>query len=580
MALTDTLIILAYLVGSLAVGAAVTRKASRSSEDYFLAGRSLPWWLAGTSMVATTFAADTPLAITGLVASGGIAGNWIWWAVGIAHVIAAVVFSRLWRRMEVVTDAEVLERRYSGPIASILRTVKAGYSAIFLNVLTMGWVALAMRKIAGEVLPTWDPTLVTFALMGLAATYSLLGGMRSVVITDVAQLILAMVGSIALAVVVVQEQGGLSGLVAGIHETYPETGGQILSFVPQGDLPGLPVSLFAVLLTVAWWKQAEGSGYIVQRLGASKSPQDAERASVWFAVLHNAIRPWPWILVALAALVIWPLDGGPEDREALYATLMVERLPTGLLGIAVAALLAAFMSTIDTHMNWGASYLVRDGWERFGGDEKHSVRFGRICGVLLVAAGGCVSLMMDSIADMWLFIITLGSGLGSVALGRWLWWRVNAHAELTALVVSSLVAGGVVLLGQESLLGWANPVHVPISKTARILWVAGLSLATWVPVALFGPSTDFAVLRRFVESARPPGFWSPFTFEQEEGAGLLFRVGVGWVAVFGTLFGLGGWLLRGPVWSLLLLAGLVSTFWLLFRKGPKEADPEIRNTGP
>jgi len=570
VALTDTLIILAYLLGSLAVGAVVTRKASRSSEDYFVAGRSLPWWLAGTSMVATTFAADTPLAITGLVASGGIAGNWIWWAVGIAHVIAAVVFSRLWRRLKVVTDAEVLERRYSGPIASILRTVKAGYSAILLNVLTMGWVALAMRKIAGEVLPGWDPTWVTFGLMGLAATYSLLGGMRSVVITDVAQLLLALVGSVALAVVVVQDQGGLSGLVASIHETYPETGDQILAFVPQGDLPGLPVSLFAVLLTVAWWRQAEGSGYIVQRLGASKSPRDAERASIWFAVLHNAIRPWPWILVALAALVVWPLDGGPADREALYATMMVERLPTGLLGVAVAALLAAFMSTIDTHMNWGASYLVRDGWERFGGDEKHSVSVGRVCGVLLVGAGGGVSLMMDSIADMWLFIITLGSGLGSVALGRWLWWRVNAHAELTALVVSSLVAGAVVLLGQESLFDWANPLHVPISKTARILWVAGLSLAAWVPVALFGPRTKQSVLREFVACARPPGFWGPFTFEQEKGTRILMRVGVGWLAVFATLFGLGGWLLKGPGWSVLLLAGLSSTLWLLFRQGSEE----------
>lgn len=562
----DLIIILGYLLGSLAVGAAVTRRASRSSEDYFVAGRSLPWWLAGTSMVATTFAADTPLAITGLVASGGIAGNWIWWAVGIAHVIAAVVFSRLWRRMKVVTDAEVMERRYSGRIAVVLRSVKAGYSAVLLNVLTMGWVALAMRKIAGEILPAWDPTLVTFSLMGLAATYSLLGGMRSVVITDVAQLLLALVGSVALAVLVLQDQGGLGGLVQAVHETYPERGEHLLAFVPHGDLPGLPVGLFAVLMTVAWWRNAEGSGYIVQRLGASKSAQDAERASVWFAVLHNAIRPWPWILVALAALVIWPLEGGPEDREALYATLMVERLPTGLLGIAVAALLAAFMSTIDTHMNWGASYLVRDGWERFGGAPERSVLVGRLSGVVLVALGAGASLTMDSIADMWLFIITLGSGLGSVAIARWLWWRVNAEAELTALVVSSLVAGGVVLLGQESLLGWANPVHLPISKTARILWVAGLSLCAWVPVAVFGPFTNFRVLQSFVDSAQPPGFWAPFQRAPlESPLRLGARVVLGWLAVFGSLFGLGGWLLRGPSWALLLVVGLGATGWLLFR---------------
>ncbi|MCP4809615.1 MAG: Na+:solute symporter [Proteobacteria bacterium] len=552
MTTLDLVIVAAYLLAALGVGIAVSKRASGSTEEYFLAGRSLPWWLAGTSMVATTFAADTPLAVTGLVASGGIAGNWIWWTWGVAHVVAALVFARFWRRLKVVTDAEIMERRYSGPIAVTLRLIKAGYAALFLNCLTMGWVILAMRKVSTHLFPELDPVQLTFGLMALAVLYSMLGGMRSVVITDIAQFGLAMFGAVLLAWFVIDAQGGISGLLAALETTYPEDHGDLLAFFPSGDLPGLPLTLFAVLLTVAWWRQAEGGGYIVQRLGAAKSVQDAERASIWFAVLHNAIRPWPWILVGLAALVVYPL-GTLDDREAAYPMLMVEHLPSGLLGLMVASLLAAFMSTIDTHVNWGSSYLVRDVYERFVGGDK-GVLVGRVGVVLMGCIAAVASLFMDSITDVWLFVIMLGSGLGSVSIARWLWWRVNATCELVALVVSTLLSIAMVL--------WVE------DQATRIAIVAVGSMVCWIPVAFLTKPSAAVELDAFYVAARPFGLWGPVaarnpTVHTALGGVVVLRVAAGLFAVFGTLFGLGGALLHDPLWGLVALAGLGSLGWLV-----------------
>lgn len=555
MGTLDLVIVAAYLLGALAVGIAVSKRASASTEEYFLAGRSLPWWLAGTSMVATTFAADTPLAVTGLVASGGVAGNWIWWTWGVAHVVAALVFARFWRRLKVVTDAEIMERRYSGRTAVVLRMVKAGYAALFLNCLTMGWVILAMRKVSVHLFPDVNPLVLTFALMALAVVYSMLGGMRSVVLTDIAQFGLAMLGAVLLAWFVLDDIGGVSGLLAGLQQTYPDTHGDLLAFFPSGDLPGLPMTLFAVLLTVAWWRQAEGGGYIVQRLGAAKSVQDAERASIWFAVLHNAIRPWPWILVGLAALVVYPL-GSLDDREAAYPMLMVAKLPAGLLGLMVASLLAAFMSTIDTHVNWGSSYLVRDVYERFRDEDgpDRGVLVGRVGVVLMGGIAAIASLFMDSIADVWLFVIMLGSGLGSVSIARWLWWRVNATSELVALGVSTLLSIAMVV--------WVD------DQATRITIVAVGSLVCWVPVAWLTKPADPQELDAFYTAARPFGLWGPVAERNAQvdtalGARVALRVAAGLFAVFGTLFGLGGALLHGPIWALVAAAGLASLAWLV-----------------
>lgn len=556
----DFAIVGLYMLAALGVGLALTRRASSGADEFFLAGRSLPWWVAGTSMVATTFAADTPLAVTGLVAAGGIAGNWVWWAVGIAHVIAAVLFARYWRRLKVVTDAEVLELRYSGKAATGLRTIKAFYQAVFINCLTMGWVILAMTKVCEVLFPEVEPKVLTFSLMGLAVVYSLLGGMRSVVVTDLAQFTLAMIGAILLMVFVLRDMGGVDGLVEGIHAAYPDTGQALLAFWPEQDLPTFTLSFFAALLFVGWWKQGDGGGYLVQRMGACKSADDAEKASIWFAVLHNAIRPWPWIVVGLAALVVWPLSQHPDlDREATYAMLLVDKLPTGLLGLMVASMLAAFMSTIDTHVNWGASYVVTDLWTRFGGQGRE-VLVGRVAVVVLALLAASLSLFMTSIADVWIFIITLGSGLGSVQMARWLWWRVGPEEELAALFVSTLLALWLVF----------DP---SFSRTQGLLIVALGSLAVWVPMALaYAPARNESV-DAFYRAARPPGFWGPVA-ERNPGtqvapSGSLVRVLVGLVAVYGTLFGLGGALLRGPIWWGVAALGLGCAGWLLFGRRPE-----------
>lgn len=600
MAPLDFGILALYLVGSLAVGLRTRERAGSSALEYFLAGRQLPWWAAGTSMVATTFAADTPLAVTGLVASGGVAGNWIWWVWGISHLLAALVFARYWRRLEVFTDAEVLERRYSGRPAAVLRAVKAGYMALFLNTLTLGWVILAMRKIAGQIVPGLDPAVVTFGAMGLAVLYSALGGLRSVVITDVFQFGLAMVGALALAVAAVQGVGGLSGLQDGLQQTYGARTADLLAFVPQGDLPGLPLGLFAVLLTVGWWRVAEGGGYLAQRFAACRSAEDAERAGVLFAVVHNALRPWPWILVGLCALVVWPLDLGPcadtcaegyqcvagrcvlPDREATYVAMMLRELPPGALGLMVTSLVAAFMSTVDTHVNWGSSYLVRDVWARFvrpASGPEEQVRVGRAASLLMGSLAAGLSLGMESIAGAWLFVLTLGSGLGSVTLARWLWWRVNASAELVCLLVSTALALGLVLAGAPTVAGLPNPLHLgPISQQARILIVSVGSLACWLPVALWAPSDPLDRLVGFYRAARPPAWgWGPVAAAAGAAGArdpwLGRRLLAGALAIFGSLFGLGGVLLRAPAWpwALLAAAGLGAFAWLV--RAPHPEDP-------
>jgi Na+/proline symporter len=351
----------------------------------------------------------------------------------------------------------------------------------------------------------------------------------------------------------------------------------------------MPVTLFAVFLTVAWWRQAEGGGYIVQRLGATRSVRDAERASIWFAVLHNAIRPWPWILVALAALVIWPLGSVPAagvcgelletcgpgfacvenlcqfDREATYAMLLVEKLPVGALGLVVASLLAAFMSTIDTHVNWGASYLVRDIWERFihpDASPREQVRVGRIGVLAMAVIAAAASTQMTSIVSVWMFLITLGGGMGAVSIVRWIWWRVNAEAELASLVAATALT--IVVMTMD------------LPKATGILVVAFGSLAVWVPVALFGPKTDEATLDKFYQLARPTGAWGPVAQRNpqvdtslEKGTSL--RILAGFVAVYATLFGIGGLLLHSAMAASLaaLLGGLASFYWLL-RGAPED----------
>lgn len=682
----DYLIIGLYVAMVVAIGSYFARRAGRSVESFFVGDRKMTWWLAGTSMVATTFAADTPLAVTGIVAADGIAGNWIWWCLAIAHLIATFFFARMWRRSGVITDAEITELRYSGRPAAVLRATKAVYFGLFVNVLTMAWVIAAMVKISRaffDVSPVW----VVVACIFVSVVYTLLGGLRSVVLTDLLQFCLGMGGAVVLAWLVVRRYGGLgsaatadaagSGLLGALGGAIGAGGdrtlGDVLDFVPPADHPTLPLVYFLVLLIAGWWRYAEGNGYLVQRMAACRSEGHAQGAMLWFSVAHNALRPWPWIVVGLASLVVFPmlpatgpagaaerlegeLDGRPwsvrplaldlvhggvletegldgrcrvrvgdqaaapegdgkrrtarfdgftrtgfhdlvvacggreqrfddrirvelADREMAYPLLLGRTLPPGLLGLVVASLLAAFMSTIDTHTNWGASYLVQDLYRRFWRPDEppgHYVLISRLSIVLMALLAGASALFIQNIASVWRFLITLGAGLGSVSAIRWYWSRVTVWAEFAALGVTTVLAVGLEAFCTPTLFGGPNPLFLfPVPPWAKIVFIAGASLGTWIPVALWGPGTDDATLRRFAEKVRPPGrSWAPYRrSEPEPLAPAVRRFGAGLVVTFGTLFGTGDVILgsRARGVALLLVAAALLAWIVRSREGSRES---------
>lgn len=709
----DWTIIGLYAVFALALGSYFARRAGRGVESFFVGDRKLPWWLAGTSIVATTFAADTPLAVTGIVAADGISGNWIWWSWAIAHLTATFFFAKMWRRSGVITDAEITELRYGGKPAAVLRGVKAVYFGLFVNCLTMAWVIAAMVKISRAFFDV-EPGWVIAGCVALAVTYTMLGGFRSVVITDLVQFCLGMGGALVLAWMVVQSLGGIgevpqaveslrggvslngqaspegTGLIPALHRAV-EAGGHrtledVLDFVPPKDHPTLSRLFFLVLLIAGWWRYAEGNGYIVQRLAACRDDAQAQGASLWFSVAHNALRPWPWILVGLAALVIYPqlpgegvdkltatqtaagnsvvevspavLDvatggtlsfavggdsshplqdlgsqclariGGQEaplepsgegtatarfsgfaasgifdleilcsgtgsssrlgalsfpglrveltDREMAYPLIMGRTLPSGLLGLVVASLLAAFMSTIDTHTNWGASYLVQDLYRRFirpDASERHYVTVSRLAILLMGILAGVTALFIQDIASVWRFLVAVGAGLGSVAAARWYWPRVTAHAEFAALGVTTLLAVGLEVFATPTLFGGHNPWFlVAVPGWAKIVIIAGASLACWVPVALWGPANEPAVLQRFAQKVRPAGpAWALYrTGPTERLSPLALRFVAGAGVVFGTLFGLGEILLGSVLQGLGMISLAVLLLAWILRPIPAE----------
>ncbi|HUH13053.1 MAG TPA: sodium:solute symporter family protein, partial [Longimicrobiales bacterium] len=522
----------AYLLLALGAGVWMSRRAGRSVESYFVAGRSLPWWWLGTSMVATTFAADTPLVVTGLVAANGVAGNWFWWSWALSHVSMAVLFAALWRRSGVLTDAELVELRYAGRPATLLRGFKAVFFAVVINGIVLGWVIRAMTKISAPFVhwdawlgagrwaalegawPGWllfgtlSDTITVLTLFALVTLYSTLGGIRGVILTDLVQFVIALVASVVFAWVAVDAVGGLDGLRAGLatHYEHPE---EILAFVPSSDAAWLPLQVFAIYLGVQWWAQyfSDGSGYLAQRLFTAKNDAHAEAGGLWFAVANYGLRTWPWVLIALVALVIYPLgaEGGDAgarmvaaDREMAYPVLMARLLPTGLLGLLFASLLAAFMSTVDTHINWGTSYLVNDIYRRFLrplASERELVRVSRATVVGLSILAVAIASQISSIEQAWRFVVALGAGLGLPAMLRWLWWRVNAWTEIAGMSVATISALGLYALYPDARDEYLLLAIVALAMTAALL-------ATF----LTRPTPE-ATLRRFFERVRPPGWW-------------------------------------------------------------------------
>jgi Na+/proline symporter len=515
----DWAIVAAVLGISLFLGLAFTRRASQSTSEYFLSGRNLPWWLLGTSMVATTFSADTPLAVTELVREGGIWRNWYWWAAAFSHVLAALVFSRLWRRAEVLTDNELIEIRYSGRPAAALRAFKAAYFSLLVNVIVMAWVLNAMGTIVTTSLGI--PFGVSVVLSSaIALVYTVSAGLWGVMVTDLFQFGVAMIGAIAAAYFAVDAAGGLSALRAAVDQ------GSRLDIIPT-TAEALPQFLTYVLLL--WWSNhsADGGGYFIQRMSAAKNEDHARAGTLWFCLAHYALRSWPWIVVALATLVLLP----EAHPKAAYPELAMRVMPEGWRGVLVASLIAAFMSTIVTHLNWGASYVVHDLYRRFWRPhetERHYVRAARLASLGMMALGAVAAFTVDSISGAWVLVSTLGGGLGPILILRWFWWRVNAWSEITALGVSALLAGPLAWL---ELPDWQR--FLILVPTA-----VGISLA----VTLLTRPEPLPRLEAFYARVRPGGYWGSIARGQTGsgiGRGLLFDWVMGLALILGLTLGMG-----------------------------------------
>ncbi len=581
----DALVILAYFALNLGIGLYYRKRATRSVNDYFVSGRNVTWWLAGTSMVATTFAADTPLAVTGLVARNGIAGNWIWWSMAFSGLLTVFFYARLWRRAGVITDAEFAEIRYSGGPARFLRGFRAFYLGLPINLIIMGWVNLAMVKILVLVLGVTKVQALILAvlLMLLTASISTLSGLWGVLVTDLFQFVLKMGMVIVLAVFAVRSVGGMRGLVSGIRAVEASGGGSgsLLSFVPDIGSTWMPLLTFFVYVAVNWWAswypgaEPGGGGFIAQRIFCAKNEKHSVLATLWFNLTHYALRPWPWILVALAAVV--KFQGDPAfaaDPESGYIRVLISDLPASLRGLMLAAFAAAYMSTIGTELNWGASYLINDLYRRFmarGRSERHYVRAAQAVTMLLMILSAGVTFFMGSIADAWKFIIAIGAGTGLVYLLRWFWWRINAWSEVSAMA-AALITSLAVRFG----FGWSE--GDPRQFAAIVLITASATTVVWLAVTFLTRPEPLPVLVAFYRRVRPsPALWGPVAREAPDiqpGRDGLFNL-MDWLAgvlmIYAFLFGVGHLLFgRWAAGAASLAVGLACggvIFWDLNRRG-------------
>jgi len=478
----DWAIVGLYVASAIGIGAWFTRKASQGTADFFVAGRSLGWFVAGTSIVATTFAADTPVFVSAMSRDEGIASNWFWWSVLIGQVATATIFARLWRRSEVITDVEFVQLRYGpGPITKILRIFKSFFQGIFVNCVVMAAVTLAMVKIT-TVLLGIDPSqtwIVLLVLGFVGLLYSAMSGLYGVVYTDIVQFSLAMIGSIGLAVIAYIDASSGEGMMAKLAAS-SDFKPELLQFFPRYDEISWPLFTFVVYVMVLWWASAPGKGYSVQRLLATKSERDAKLAFLWYAFLHYVMRPWPWIVVGILSLIYFP---EVEDTEHVFPLMIDHFLPTGLKGIMVAAMLAAFMSTIDTHLNWGASYIVNDVYEPYikpNASQRHYVWVARFTMIFIMAAAIVATTLIPNILSAFKFIGVFFAGIGTVMIARWFWWRVNAATELASLV-ATVVFGTFVLFFLPDYEVNGETIDL---FGLRVLIMTFSVAAVWIPIAM------------------------------------------------------------------------------------------------
>ena len=570
----DWWVLALYGVTVVSVGLAFARRARGGREDYFLAGRTMPWWLIGTSMVATTFSADTPNLVTDLVRTGGVSQNWVWWAFVITGMCTVFFYAKLWRRSGVLTDIGFYELRYAGRAAAFLRAFRAVYLGVFFNVMIMATVTLAAIKIGGVLLGVDKYTVILVA--GTATViYSATSGLWGVLVTDLLLFSISMIGSVAAAVYALRlpEVGGLSGLMSNASVT------EKLSFLPDFSDPTTAAAVFIVPIAVQWWStwypgaEPGGGGYIAQRMLAAKDEKNAMQATLWFNVAHYAIRPWPWILVALASLIVYPtlgdlmaafpnVDPSVIGNDLAYPAMLVF-LPNGLLGLVVASLAAAYMSTISTHLNWGASYVVDDVYRRFVApdrEERDYVKVARVSTVALIILSSFVGLQLETAMQAFQILLQIGAGTGLVFLLRWFWWRINTWSEISAMVISFLVA---VYFGFfHAQLGFAR-----WDPSAELVVGVAVTTVGWIVVTFLTPPVDTGTLRAFHAKIRPLGRgWDAVvpladdtgrdgSSDRDAGSGELAAGLLSWflgcVMVYAALFGTGFLLYGNVAWGII-----------------------------
>ena len=563
LSVVDWAIVVGFFALNVVLGLAFARRAGGSTSEFFLSGRNVPWWLAGTSMVATTFGADTPLAVTGMVARSGIAGNWLWWSSVASGILTVFFFAALWRRAGVTTDVELIEIRYAGRSASGLRAFRALYLALPVNCMIIGWVNLAMAKILGLTLGLPKGPAVAACLL-LTALYVSVSGLWGVLVTDVLQFLVKLGMTIVLAVVAVRAAGGIERLQASLP---PEK----LAFVPDLDSAWMPALTFAVYVGVQWWAawypgaEPGGGGYVAQRIFSAKTERDGVLATLWFNVAHYTVRSWPWILTALAASVLY---GPMEDPEAGYVRVMIDHLPPSLRGLMMAGFLAAYMSTVATHLNWGASYFVTDLYRRFVRTKEtdaHYVRASRLATLATMVIAGVLTLFLESVAGAWRILLALGSGTGLVLILRWYWWRINAWSEISAMAgsfVTSMVLLHVVGLRPDE----------PREFAWLMLGTLACTTVIWVVTTLATKPEPEATLLAFFDRVRPagPGWRAIATRSGHAGAPPPLPVRardwvLGCVLVYASLFGVGKWILGHRAVGVGLLAVAAVSAALLAR---------------
>ena len=618
---TDWIVIVGYLLINLLISIYYRRRASGNTEEFFISGRNVSWWLAGTSMVATTFAADTPLLVCGVVASNGIAGNWIWWGSCVGGMLTVFFFARYWRRAEILTDVEFVELRYGGKPAAFLRGFKSVYLGLLMNCFILGWVTLAMVNIIEVLLgpaiakgrvvdilgihyalpaPSVTSLLIcVLVIIPFTGLYTFIGGLWGVLVTDLFQFILKMAMIIVLAWVAVAKIGGMDALRAKlqvVENATRQTGVQIsdpLKFLPDFHLGltsdavwTLPVLTFIVYLGMQWWlawypgAEPGGGGYVAQRMFSAKDEKNSLGATLWFNLAHYALRPWPWIVTALVAIVVYSPHGGmapsadfANNPQQGYVMVLRDYLPPAFRGLMVAAFLAAFMSTVGTQLNWGSSYLVNDLYKRFivrGATERHYVRVSKLATVLLVILSGYTATRLTSISQGWQIVLNIGFGTGAVYILRWYWWRINAWSEISAMAVA---AATTLALNEVKFSGNSAVVY---AKSALI--TGAVTTVAWLVATFVTAPETKETLVKFYRRVHPTVYgWKPVAKLAPElppvrdVASNAFDWVMGCIMVYGALFGIGylvfgEWLAGIGLLVLSAIAGYL-IFWDLSRRG-------------